>query len=224
MRTAGALGRGWGEARRKRRGRQRGTQLTLLPSKAEIEPLPPVPCPCLLPPSPDHRDEQPRGVFAFADCASVFPTSSFCRHLGARGRAGGLEGTECKLCNWPLWRVHQWEKGSPKTRNWITQSLKRGGGTQEVSFRRALSTLGIVVSFRGSRARRKTNTVAIWWNLISLFVFILILSFPPSFIVFRILLVFKSYLSDDAKVRTWGVYFSRVCVWCLYDSFYLKHK
>ena len=48
---------------------------------------------------PDHRDEQPRGVFAFADCASVFPTSSFCRHLGARGRAGGLEGTKCKLCN-----------------------------------------------------------------------------------------------------------------------------
>ena len=44
----------------------------------------PCPCPCLLPPSPDHRDEQPRGVFAFADCASVFPTSSFCRHLGAR--------------------------------------------------------------------------------------------------------------------------------------------
>lgn len=81
---------GAGEARRKGRAGGRGpTDASPFRSGGRAAALS---SPGLLPPSPDHRDEQPRGVFAFADCAPVFSTSCICRHLGTGARARCLTG------------------------------------------------------------------------------------------------------------------------------------
>ena len=88
-----------GEARRERRGQQSGTQLTLLPAKAEIEPLPPVPDPVSCLPHLITEMSSPEGSLLLLTVLLYFPPAPSAAILVLGGRAGGLEGTKHKLCN-----------------------------------------------------------------------------------------------------------------------------
>lgn len=94
------LGRGCGEARREGKGRQGGTQLSLLLSKAEVEPLPAAPCPLTLPPAsclPHLITEMssPEGSLLLLTVLLYFPPAASAAILVGGGN-GGLEETEGK--------------------------------------------------------------------------------------------------------------------------------
>ena len=80
-----------GEARREGRGRQGGTQLTLLPSKAEIEPLPPVPAPASCLPHLITEMSSPEGSLLLLTVLLYFPPAPSAAIL-VQGRESGWAG------------------------------------------------------------------------------------------------------------------------------------